>query len=190
MKPICRPILWILFTINLTSIIGVAMSEDKEINFHKQYYESWSSYQIPIRPSGQIQYNDTEELSSFYIGLKNSNGDLFKFTKIWKDIDPAEIVKVSEVSAVNTIIYYSSIKSLDGSFHKNKQINYSQTEGLPNYFQGILVQGSESMKLEFVRVITLFTDEYSYWDNGQLKLRIMTKENGEITRSSHDRTRL
>jgi hypothetical protein len=160
-------------------------SNNNQSDGSKQYFKSWNSYQIPLKPSGPIGYEETESLTSYYLGWFGNDNELLKFTKFLKQSESVGFDSLDSISQVQGIMYYRAKKSLEGVFIREQRIEYVQTEGISNYFKGTIEQNKNVIKLELIRINSMF-DEYSYWPNGKLKSRRMSKENGDIMYYSYD----
>lgn len=151
-----------------------------------QYFESWVSYSIPVRPSRPISYADTENLASFYLATIDRRGQLLKFVKYWKKIEKIRKEELEGASAASGYLYFTEAESNSGKVSRGLPIPYAQTEQRTRYIRGTLHQGSALLELELVQIKYLSVDEYEYWPNGSLRMRRLTKENGTVSQFRFD----
>ena len=101
-------------------------AEDK---YKHQYYKTWASYNIPMRPVDPIDYIETELLNSFYLAYYNQDKQLVRFIKYLLEKKAIEEKQLSETKAPHSIIYFESIDAEVG-----KEISYSATENYTFYY--------------------------------------------------------
>ena len=167
------------------SIMSNASATDSQSNV-PQYFRSWASYEIPMRPTGPVKYIETEALSSYYVGAHDASGRLKRFIKLWRRTEPAGHADIGAVSPVSGPVYFLAIHIKEDEYRRGDRIEYAKTENAPVYFKGTLIQGGHDLVLELVHVIAFFDDQYEYWPNGKLRARVLRKQDGETQRTTFD----
>ena len=152
----------------------------------KQYYKSWASYDIPMHPTGPIEYVATESLKSFYLAEYDSVGNLIRFTKFLREEKGKTHIPLSSPRLAGASICFCAIPEDKGRYKPGAVIEYRATEGADAYFQGIVTRSGDGADSVLVRTSIFFDDEYSYWANGKLKTRLMHKRDGNVIRSSYN----
>lgn len=154
----------------------------------EQYFRSWASYHIPMRPVEPISYAETEPMETYYLAIYNNSGDLVRFTKYLRERGAAGRVSLAAKRSPRSMIYLEATADASGHFGAGKELSYLQTKGVPAYFKGIVDDTGLSADIEFVRQIVFFTDQYSYWPNKKLKERVMHGDDGTVIRSFFDQS--
>ena len=152
-----------------------------------QYYKSWASYQIPMRPVDPIDFAQTEPLTSFYLATFDQSNRLKRFVKYLVERKSVGIRHLQGRSAPNSVVYFAALPSSAASeVDMGKALVYQDTAGCSVYFRGVVDSTGDQADLQMVRRSIFFTDEYSYWPNGQLKERVMTKKDGTVVKTRFD----
>jgi hypothetical protein len=147
----------------------------------KQYFKGWSSYLIPRKPSDPINYEDTANLASFYLGIYNEKNQLIKFIKYYKEVTDFGDHKVGKIRQGNATQYFMIKDSKIG-----ENILYVQTEGLDSYLSGEVNEDNSSINMKYIKIVILFIDEYEYWPNNIIKERIQKKDGGIDIHTEYD----
>lgn len=164
----------------------LAAGEDiKEPNDMKQYFKSWASYHIPMRPIDPIEYGATETLKAFYLGEFDAGDTLIRFTKYLRDARGTTRVTLPPSNSPMNQRYLSAVKEQE-QLRPGSEILYQETEGKSHYFRVVSIESGNVAKLELIHTSVFFVDEYSYWPNKQLKTRTTTKSDGTVLRTSFD----
>jgi hypothetical protein len=153
-----------------------------------QYYKTWASYKIPMQPVDPITYEQTEPLSSYYLGYFDNRQRLAKFVKYLVERKPAGVQELPRTETPHTVIYFEAIPGEKSSqVNRGKEIPYTNTEQSPVYFKGVVDGTGKFVELEQVTRRVFFSDEYWYWENGKLKERALTKQDGTVVKSEFDK---
>lgn len=166
--------------------MGAGLSNQEEEK--RQYYKSWVSYRIPVRPVDPINFSDTESLVAFYLGYHDKKGFLKRFVKYLIESEDLGEVALSKEMPPNSILYYEAPPpGTDWKrFVLDKELKYLETENLASYIKAEVSRSIRFLKLQRIERIIVFTDEYEYWPNGKLKHRVLTKRDGTVVESSYD----
>jgi hypothetical protein len=156
----------------------------------RQYYKSWASYQIPMRPTDPVDFKQTETLDAFYLAAYDADGRLRRFTKYLVERAPVGRQPLAGSRPPHSILYFAAPSATDDApppkLAPADEIDYPATEGLVSYFKGQVDDSGKALELERIRRRTFFVDEYVYWPNGKLKERVMTGADGTAKKSSFD----
>lgn len=171
------------FFLGVTFMYAQQASESRREK--KQYFISWASYQIPMRPTGPVTYIETEWLVSYYLGKYDTDGNLVRFTKFLRELRPTGQMRKPDQQAPKAK-YFEVIESADNQSKPGREIPYSGTEGRASYFRVLHGVLSQQPPLELVLQTVFFEDEYSYWPNKTLKSRVTKKEDGTVNRREFD----
>ncbi len=155
-----------------------------------QYFRSWVSYQIPMKPVDPVDFAGTEGAASFYLGRFDRNGRLVRFTKFLRQETPADAAATRQAAA-RPGGYHAAVPhpggGRDDGYTLGEPIPFSDTEGREAYFRVLDGTESQAADLRLVRVGVQFDDQYEYWPDGTLKTRILTRADGSVRRVDHDR---
>ena len=163
------------------------MAQAEEIkNIRKQYFKSWASYQIPMRPTQPLSYQETENLASYYLGYYSEDGRLVRFIKFLRKPTPGGTVQLEHSKATAGILYFSAEKHGQAEYSVGSPLNFEQTSSHAVYYKGIVKPNDNTVKLELIQTDVFFVDDYTYWPNGNLKSRTMQKQTGEIQHKDYD----
>lgn len=154
----------------------------KKSDGQKQYYKSRVSYQIPIRLVDPIDYEQTESLRSFYLAEWTKSGQLAYVIKYITDSEPAKSLYIIEPKPPGASLYFEATPSRRTQANPGKEINYLETEGQNLYFKAKVDESGHRIGFDKVRRKIFFKDEYSYWPDGSLKDRILSREDGSISK--------
>jgi hypothetical protein len=162
---------------------GQGTAEDR-----RQYYKSWVSYQIPMRPADPIGFEQTELLPSFYLAYFDRSNHLKRFVKYLTHQTSIGTRELPEKKNPNTILYFEALPkgTASDAFELGREVLYPATEGHPVYFVGVVDKEGDHVDLRLVRREIFFDDSYSYWPNGELKERILTKKDGTTVKTRFD----
>ena len=141
-----------------------------------------------MRPVDPIDYGATESLNSFYLGCYGEDGRLARFVKYLVEREDFGEHRFQEKETPNTTVYFEAVPANASEFTVGKSIDYSGTKGQRSYFKGRVDNSGNRAHIERINRNIFFTDEYTYWPNGELKERVMTKEDGTVVRSRYDQT--
>lgn len=151
----------------------------------QQYFKSWSSYHIPMRPVKPIMYNDTEQLVSYYLAFYDDENNLVKFIKYLRKSQSAGSIALVQMRKPKATLYFEAVTNTENHLSPGKELNFSSTENPSVYYRGVVDEEGRSVNLELIQKTVFFTDEYSYWPNKKLKERAMQKKDGSIIHSSY-----
>jgi hypothetical protein len=154
----------------------------------QQYFKSWASYQIPMRPIDPIGYIDTESLTSFYLAEYDDRDELVRFTKYLRKAAATKEMPPNDRRPAGNFGYFSALPDDEGHFKPRAEIYYGDTEGSSEYFRTYVAKADNVLKMELIRTTVFFMDEYAYWPNKHLKSRIMHKKDGTVIKVSYDET--
>lgn len=149
---------------------------------NEQYFKSWASYAIPMRPVHPISYEESEELSSYYLAVYDQQGNLTRFTKFVREALRTVDLKADDDLTLGTRLYFEATRS--GQI--GQRIDFSATKGLENYLSGVVATLDRNVELKLMSQTVFFEDEYKYWPNGSLKHRIAWKSDGSRTETFFD----
>jgi hypothetical protein len=150
----------------------------------KQYFKSWASYEIPMRPANPVSYSETEGLTTYYLGEYDEQANLVRFVKFLREVRASERARVP-VEGRNKTVYFDALPE-GNRYRPGRQLAYAETEGRPAYFTGS-PGGENRADVNLVMQTVFFDDEYSYWPNRQLKQRVMRKKDGTVLKWAFDR---
>lgn len=162
------------------------MAQEESINIRKQYFKSWASYQIPIRPTQPISYHETESLISYYLGDYDEGGQLVRFTKFLRKSTPDGAVPIKGGHPIGGVLYFSAEPHGQMGYSVGDPLTFEKTANLTVYYKGNVKPGDQMAKLELIQTELFFVDDYSYWPNGHLKSRTMQKYTGEVQHKYYD----
>ncbi|MEA2836765.1 MAG: hypothetical protein QOD89_1315 [Bradyrhizobium sp.] len=157
------------------------MAEDRTV---QKYFQSWASYEIPMRPVRPITYEDSEELTSYYLAVYDERGNLARFTKFFREVLLKLNFELDQDLAPGTRVYFEATRFA----RPGQNISFSATEGLDQYFRGVVTTVGRSVELEMISRTIFFSDEYAYWPEGTLRHRIAEKKDGSRIETFFDKS--
>lgn len=180
----------LVVALGLLTMKAFRMSSTQDRQPHgRQYFKSWESYQIPMRPTGPVEYRETEPLDSFYLATYDGEGRLARFIKYLVSREDAGERPLPDARPPEAAVYFEALpaaETLDEEPAPGREVSYEETEGAAAFFKGRVTAGGRTARLQRVGRRVFFTDEYLYWPDGKLKERKMTKEDGTVVSSSYD----
>lgn len=135
-----------------------------------------------MRPVHPISYEESEELSSYYLAVYDQQGNLTKFTKFVREALRTVTFTADDNLTLGTRLYFEATPS----GQTGQRIDFSATKGLENYFRGVVTTLDRNVELKLISQTVFFDDEYTYWPNGALKRRIAWKSDGSRTETLFD----
>ncbi|WP_349591923.1 hypothetical protein [Azospirillum argentinense] len=144
----------------------------------KQYFRSWVSYSIPMKPRDPISYADTVDSISYYIGYFDRGGRLIRFIKYIRQEQDADIINFSDRINGDRATYYEALRIENEKYRIGSRIDFERTEGLDAYFKIYSQNNTKGRHPYLVVTHTEFDDKYEYWPNGKLKTRTIVKSDG------------
>jgi len=151
-----------------------------------QYFESWASYQIPMRPVHPIAYEQSEGLSAYYLAEYDDLGRLWKFTKFVRDIVATQDLPANVVPSDGSRTSGRSYFEVAGSGQPGPNIAFPATQFLGEYFRSQVSSVDAHFELQKISQKADFQDEYEYWPNGSLRHRITHKSDGSSAETFFD----
>ena len=151
----------------------------------QQYFKSWSSYHIPMRPVEPIKYNDTEPFVSYYLAFYDGENNLIKFIKYLRKSQSAGSIALVQMRKPKTTLYFEAVTNTEDRLSFGNEIDFSSTENSSVYYKGVVDDEGRSVNLELIQKTEFFTDEYRYWPNKKLKERVMRKKDGYVINNSY-----
>jgi hypothetical protein len=143
-----------------------------------RYYRWFASYEIPFRPTEEVEFADTEGLWGYCSAYKDRTGRVIRFDKwnvFYGEQNPRE-VKLPKAQPPETAVYFEVVRDpATGEASIGKQIEYVDTELLDQFFAGRVDPSGQTCQGRLLHRARQFSDTYVYWPNGEMKTRIMTK---------------
>jgi len=154
----------------------------------RQYFKSWASYPIPMRPVDPIDFKETESLNAFYLAYYDDSSRLVRFVKYLVDREEIEEKRLNNSLSANAFHYFEAVPSRDNEYKwaPGRAIEYCQVESLGRYIKATVSHSGAFAHLVLIVHHIVFTDDYSYWPNGKLRARVQTKQDGTTIRSSYN----
>lgn len=153
------------------SVAGAA-AETRPAERGHRYFRSWVSYQMPVKPTDPVAYEQSEDAVSLYRGEFDADGRLVRFTKLFREaqaLGPA----TGEPAGVGD--YREALPDGRG-LRPGNRIDFRDTENQPAYFKVESVEGVPTLRL--ITVSVEFDHHYSYWPNGALREHTLAKADG------------
>jgi hypothetical protein len=141
-----------------------------------KYYRSFISYEIPLQPEGEIPFEETEGLRSFYIGYHGKEGRVLQFVKILLVREEVRSVELSEKEDPGARVFFRVIR--DPESRKailGERLPYAKTEKITELFEGVVGDNGRDCQVTLYRKEQALKDMYIYWPNGNLKERILQR---------------
>jgi hypothetical protein len=154
----------------------------------QQYFKTWTSYSIPMRPAGPISYAETKALRAYYLAFYDHDDNLARFVKYYREPQPAGGITLGRAYEPSTVLFFEAALEWDKQPAVGKEIDFLSTEKLSPYYQGVVEKDGRFAQLSLITTTVLFADDYQYWPNKQLKERVMHKEDGTTTRHLYDKS--
>ncbi len=154
--------------------------------YKRQYYKSWASYRIPMQPVEPIDYKATEALNSFYLAYHLEDGKVAIFVKYIIEKTDIGQRKLFRKGTPMSKVYFESI-NFESETIQGKEIIYPATENHSVYYIGYVDTSGFKIQLYKIERKIFFCDDYTYWTNGNLKERVMTKQDGSISKFQYDK---
>lgn len=156
-----------------------AVAETRPAEAGHRYFRSWSSYQMPVKPTDPVAYEQSEDAVSLYRGEFDADGRLVRFTKLFREAQPADIGGVEPGTG------YHEAQPDGRDFRPGNPITFRDTENRRAYFKTVSVEGVPTLWL--VTVAVEFDHHYSYWPNGALREHTLRTSDGSRRTVRYDR---
>lgn len=154
------------------------MARARKYEMGLKYYRTFSSYRIPFKPQGELEYSETKGLKSFYIGYHDTNGCLIQFVKLLLERISTASVSLTRRGEPGQEVFFRVQRGCNGEgTGVGDPIDYAATETSTEFFQGTLDASGTSAQLFLMRKEQVFRDFYLYEPSGRPKVRLLLRRN-------------
>lgn len=146
-----------------------------------KYYRTFSSYKIPFEPQSELEFRETEGLSSFYVGYQDARGRTVQFVKLLLQRNGTTAASVRAHREPGETVYFRAIRKPDEKLVAGEEIKYPETETSTEYLCGVLDASGMKAELTLVSKEQIFRDFYLYDANHKLKGRLLLRRDSQAT---------
>lgn len=167
-------------------MLGLLLLQDLLKDRQIRFFRSFAAYNIPQRPQGEIEFEQTKDLASYCAAKFDSDGRLALFCKIIVQRLGHGFQQLASPHEPGSILFFAGVLGAGQSPAIDQPTDYAGTKEQDVYYRGCVDADGLLVRWERLSRKEQFSEQYSYWPNGKLKERVVRREDGRVSQRSCD----